>query len=174
VRHGAKGESNGIGIEGISARYYCMVCVEIWRFEYLNLERCLCCENCEGHETYEIREIREGHDVKSSTGFEGVVLVRVPQLNMKGLRIEQKVQHENGLPSVLTVHKCSHEDRAGQGIHTVGGSFTNTKFIGQDMGLIYHSPHEPVCNSRCKLATSCLISKLSSIHRGVNSNLRQH
>jgi hypothetical protein len=53
------------------------------------------------------------------------------------LRIEQMVQYENGLPIVLTVHKCSHQDHVGQGIHMEGGSFTNTKFIRQETGL-YH------------------------------------
>jgi len=51
-------------------------------------------ENCKCHE---MREIREGHGVKSSTGFEGLVLVRVPRLDVKKLRIEQTVQHEDGL-----------------------------------------------------------------------------
>jgi hypothetical protein len=75
-------------------------------YEYLNLERRVNRETCESHEMREIREIREGHDVKSSKRFEGVVLVRVPRLNVKNSRIEM-VQHENGLPIVLTVHKCS-------------------------------------------------------------------
>jgi hypothetical protein len=102
----AKGERSEVGIEGISAECYCMVCVE---------ERRVCRENCKSHE---MRDMREGHDVKSSMGFVGVVLVRVLQLNMKSLRIEQMVQYENGLPIVLTVHKCSHQDHVGQGIHT--------------------------------------------------------
>jgi hypothetical protein len=130
VQRGAKGESSGI--EGISAEVcYCMVCMEIPCFEYLNLERCVCHENCESHEMREMREIREGHDVKSSKRLERVVLLRVPRLNMKSLRIEQMVQHENGLPIVVTVHKCSYR------MHTEGGSFTNTKFIRQETGLIY-------------------------------------
>jgi hypothetical protein len=130
----AKGESSGVGIEGILAECYCMLCVE---------ERRVCRENCESHEMRkmretcgicEIRETREGHDVKSSKGFEGVVLVKVLRLNMKSLRIERMVRYEKGLPIVLTVHKCSHQDHVGQGIHTEGGSFANTKFIRQEMG----------------------------------------
>jgi hypothetical protein len=134
VQREAKGESSGIEIEieSKSAEVcYCMVCVEIPCFEYLNLERCVCHENCESHEMREMREIREGHDVKSSKRLERVVLLRVPRFNMKSLRIELMVQHENGLPIVLTVPKCSHR------MHTEGGSFTNTKFIRQETGLIY-------------------------------------
>jgi hypothetical protein len=66
VQREAEGESSGIGIEGISAKVrYCMVCVGIWCFEYLNLARHACCENWGSHKMREIREIREGHDVKS-------------------------------------------------------------------------------------------------------------
>jgi hypothetical protein len=35
-----------------------------------------------------MREIREEHDVKSSKQSEGVVLIRVPRLSVKSLRIE--------------------------------------------------------------------------------------
>jgi hypothetical protein len=58
----------------------------------------VCREIYESHEMREIREIREGHDVKSSKRFEVVVSVMVTRLNVKSLRIEQMVQHENGLP----------------------------------------------------------------------------
>jgi hypothetical protein len=105
VQRGAKGESSGIEIEGIAARCNCS-------FGYLNLERRVCREICESH------QIREGPDVKSSKGFEGVVLVRIPRLNVKSLRIEQMDEHVNDLPIVLTVHKCSRQDHVGQGMHT--------------------------------------------------------
>ena len=139
VQRGAKDESSGFDIEGISATCYCMLvaCVEVKCFGYLEWH--VCREICGSHE---IREIRGGHDVKSSKGFEGVVLVRAPRLNVKSLRIEQMVRYENDLPIVSTAHKCSRQDHAGQacqGMHTEGGSFTNTKFIRQETGLIYRS-----------------------------------
>ena len=118
-----EGESSGIGMEGIRAKVcYCMAFVEIRCFEYLNLTRRVRCKNCDSHEICEICEIHEGHDVKSSKGFERVVLVRFPRLKMKSLRIEQMAQHENSLPIVLTVHKCSHQDQAG--MHTEGSPLT--------------------------------------------------
>jgi hypothetical protein len=117
VRRAVEGESS----EDIAARRYCMVCVEIYCFGYLNLERR---ESCECHE---MREIREGHSVKSSKGFEGVVLVRVPRLDVKKSRIEQTIQHEDGLPIVLNVHKCNRQGHAGQGMYTEGGSLTNIR-----------------------------------------------
>jgi hypothetical protein len=83
VPHETKVDRIGIGIEGILAETcYCMGHAERQHFEYSNLESYMCRENCEG------REIREGHDVKSLKGFEGVVLVRDPWLNVKSLQIE--------------------------------------------------------------------------------------
>ncbi len=116
-----KGESS----EDTVVKHYCMVYAEIYCFGYLNLERR---ENCECRE---MREIHEGHGVKSSKGFEEVVLVRVPRLDGKKLRIEQTVQHEDGLPIVLNVHKCSRQGHVGQGMYTEGGSLTN---IRQEVG----------------------------------------
>jgi hypothetical protein len=86
VQHGAKSESSGIEIDKYEpAKCCCMVCVEIECFEYLNLTTRVCRENCEIHE---MREIREEHGVKSSKQSEGVVLMRVPRLSLKSLRIE--------------------------------------------------------------------------------------
>lgn len=62
----------------------------------------------------EIREIRELHGVvkvvkeKSSKQSEGGEGLRVPQLSVKSLRIDQMVRHENGPLIVLTVHTYSY------------------------------------------------------------------
>ncbi len=94
-------------------------------------------ERHENSKCHEMCEIHEGDGVKSSMGFEGVVLVRVPRLDVKKLRIEQTVQHEDGLPIVLNVHKCSRQGHAGHGMYTEGGSLTNSR---QEGGVLLYMP----------------------------------